>query len=214
MATGAELSDPLFNLRLSITKSTSPILSTSEDAASSATDQVSQATHITFNNDSNHSTFSLTSPTRFAPNNTPIDLRSIYYAWLNKDASLPDYISAVQRLNEDLPSGAGGSVVNLSFAQKIELIAWLNGETDISESITPLEGAGVTGDAKESAAVVSGKTGGVALDKGEGGMKVDERLMVIYDGERKMGDHNSVLRGSKPVVSSTIHPGQPMLHIK
>lgn len=32
---------------------------------------------------------------------------------------------------------------------------------------------------------------------------VDARLLQIYDGERKMGDHNSVLRGTKNVVCIT-----------
>lgn len=203
MTSQAELEDPLWNLRTTIAKSTTPILSTSE-APTDTTDSLANATHIAFNYDTHHKSFSLTSETRFAPGDQPIDLRSIYFAWQNKDASLPDYISAVQHLNEELPSGAGGSVQNLSFAQKIELIAWLSGETETSESIKPLEGAGVSVDAEKSAAIASGKAGGVAVDSGgEGKALLDERLMVIYDGERKMGDHNTVLRGTKPIVSST-----------
>lgn len=199
MTSQAELDDALHHLRLSIAGNTTPILSTSA-TPTDYTESLAQATHITFNNSPHHATFPLSSPTRFAPGDTPVDLRSIYFAWLNKDASLTDYIAAVQRLNEELPSGAGGEVHNLSFAQKIEVLAWLNGETDTSESIRPLEGAGVGIDASKSAAIASGREGGVAVDKGEGHM--DGRLMVIYDGERKMGDHNSVLRGTKPVVSS------------
>lgn len=200
-ASQAELEDPLYNLRLSITTSNTPILSTSENPAKDATDTLSTATHITFSVNTHRKTFSLTLPTRFAPSDQPIDLRSIFFAWQNKDLSLPDYIAAVQHLNEELPSGAGGSVQNLSFAQKIELFAWLNGETEISESIKPLEGAGVSVDAEKSAAIASGKAGGIAVDKGGEGQKlVDERLMVIYDGERKMGDHNTVLRGAKAIV--------------
>jgi parafibromin len=32
------------------------------------------------------------------------------------------------------------------------------------------------------------------------GKMVDARLLQIYDGERRMGDHNTVLRGTKNVV--------------
>ncbi|KAF2188622.1 CDC73-domain-containing protein [Zopfia rhizophila CBS 207.26] len=205
MATQAELEDPLSNLRRAIASSTSPILTTSPDptsAADTVTD-LALATHISFNFDSQHKTFDLATPTRFAPTDQPVTLRSIYFAWLNKDASLPDYISAVQRLNEDLPSGAGGSVQNLAFAQKVELIAWLSGEAETSEFITPLDGAATAAQAESSAAIASGAKGVPAAQNGaaasgNGLRQADPRLMEIYQGERKMGDHNSILRGTKP----------------
>jgi parafibromin len=176
----AEIEDPLYNLRLSIKENTVPILTTSADPAPTDTvTDLAVATHVSFNVGESHRTFSLTSPTRFAPDNKPIDLRSCYFAWLNKDASVTDYFAAVQTLNEELPSGAGGSVQNLTFAQKIELIA-----------------------AGDAAAIAGGK--GVPVDRdmkrtGAGKM-VDARLLQIYDGERRMGDHNTVLRGTKNVV--------------
>lgn len=91
---------------------------------------------------------------------------------------------------------------NLSFAQKIELISWLSGETDVSESIAPLEGAAASAAADNAAAIAGGK--GVPVQKGAttvGGQKLmDARLLQIYDGERRMGDHNTALRGTKAVV--------------
>ncbi|KAF2278626.1 CDC73-domain-containing protein [Westerdykella ornata] len=199
MATQAELDDPLHNLRLSISTSTPAILSTSDNPTDTTT-SLANATHITFTSSPQHKTktFPLDAPTRFAPGNQPIDLRSVYFAWTKKDASLTDYIADVQALNEELPSGAGGSVAQLSFAHRIEVLAWLNGETETSESIKPLEGAGLSVDAEKSAAIASGKAGGVAVDKGDKG-KLDARLMVIYEGERKMGDQNTILRGAKPM---------------
>lgn len=215
MATNqAELDDPLHNLRAAIASSKDPILAKSA-SQNDITTSLAEATHITFVNPNATSpkTFDLTTPTRFAPGDTPIDFRSIYFVWRNKDASLPDYISAVQALNEELPSGAGGAVQQLSFAQKIEVLAWLNGETETSESIKPLEGAGVSVDAEKSAAIASGKAGGVAVDKGgESGKLLDGRLLVIYEGERKMGDHNTVLHGTKNIVctaSFSIHTPSP-----
>ncbi|KAH7062876.1 RNA pol II accessory factor, Cdc73 family-domain-containing protein [Paraphoma chrysanthemicola] len=206
MAAQAEIEDPLYNLRLSIKDDSVPILSKSADPtpADTVTD-LAAATHISFNVNDAHRTFSLTLPTRFAPDNKPIDLRSCYFAWLKKDVSVTDYFAAVQALNEDLPSGAGGSVQNLPFAQKIELIAWLNGETESSDSITAIDSAALSAAVGDAAAIAGGK--GVPMDKdmkrtGAGKM-VDARLLQIYDGERKMGDHNSVLRGTKNVDFSS-----------
>ena len=203
MATQAELDDPLYNLRLSITSANPPIL-TNTPTPSGPSDTVAdlaQATHISFNKDAHHKTFSITTPTRFTPDEKPLDLRSIYFAWLNKDAQVTEYFAAVQHLNEELPGGAGGSVQNLSFAQKIELISWLSGETDVSESIEALDGAAASAAAGDAAAIAGGK--GVPMNKTVmvGGQKmVDARLLQIYDGERRMGDHNTALRGTKATV--------------
>jgi parafibromin len=203
MASQAELDDPLYNLRLSQANGTAPILTTSADTPSAATttDNIAHATHITFNNDDIHRTFALSDATRFAPADQPLTLRSVYFAYLNKDVSLPAYLDAVRNLNEELPGGAGGSVQNLALLQRIELISWLQGEIETTDSLKALDVPGAAVDAEKSAAIASGKAGGVPFEKGGDGKKrVDARLMQIYDGERKMGNHNSVLRGSKPIV--------------
>ncbi|EUC36573.1 hypothetical protein COCCADRAFT_34095 [Bipolaris zeicola 26-R-13] len=204
-AAEAEVADALYNLRLSIKANAIPILTTSATPtpADTVTD-LAQATHISFNFDSGqHRNFSLNTPTRFAPDGKPVDLRSCYFAWLNKDASVTDYFAAVQTLNEELPSGAGGSVQNLTFAQKIELIAWLSGETESSDSIAAVDGGALSAAAGDAAAIAGGKgvpvDGGKGIKVGSAGGMMDARLLQIYDGERKMGDHNSVLRGTKNV---------------
>ncbi|KAF2113259.1 RNA pol II accessory factor, Cdc73 family-domain-containing protein [Lophiotrema nucula] len=210
----AELEDPLSNLRLSIKHASPPVLANSPDPSSSAdvVDKLSQATHISFTIAApgiEHSqTFEITTPTRFKVNDQNVNLRDVYFAWLNKDSSLADYIAAVTDLNEELPSGAGGSVQNLSFAQKIELIGWLSGEVESSDSIDPLGGAAGAAAAADSAAIAGGK--GVPFQQNggtvstAGGKMVDARLLQIYDGERKMGDHNTVLRGAKPTDFSNL----------
>ncbi|KAF2824464.1 CDC73-domain-containing protein [Ophiobolus disseminans] len=202
MAAQAENEDPLYNLRLSIKQGSVPILTTSADPtpADTVTD-IALATHVSFNVDDAHRTFSLTSTTRFAPDSKPTDLRSCYFAWLNKDASIIDYSAAVVAVNEDLPAGAGGSVQNLNFAQKIELIAWLSGDTESSDSIAALDSGAASAAAGDAAAIAGGK--GVPIDRDMkrtgGGKMVDVRLLQIYDGERRMGDHNTALRGTKNV---------------
>lgn len=211
-AAEAEVADALYNLRVSIKANAAPILTTSATPtpADTVTD-LAQATHISFNTeDGAHRNFALSTPTRFAPDGKAVDLRSCYFAWLNKDASVTDYFAAVQTLNEELPGGAGGSLQNLTFAQKIELIAWLSGETESSDSIAAVDGGALSAAAGDAAAIAGGKgvpvDGGKGIKVGSGSGMMDARLLQIYDGERKMGDHNTVLRGSKNVVRICIFP--------
>ena len=130
---------------------------------------------------------------------------------------------------------------NLVFVERLDLITWLEGASEESEYIKPLEGAAgdaaaaasvaaaaaaasattasvsatVTRSAEDSANVASGAAGGVATVSSAGGAKagaatgvsgsgvgktVDVRLLEIYNGERKLGDRNSVLRGIKATV--------------
>jgi len=64
-----------------------------------------------------------------------------------------------------------------------------------------------TSSAAASAQVASGATGGIAPVTsgavGRQGKNIDPRLAEIYNGERRMGDRNSVLRGIKPTVCET-----------
>ncbi|KAK7183010.1 hypothetical protein DPSP01_006041 [Paraphaeosphaeria sporulosa] len=209
--TQVELEDPLFNLRLSITSNNAPILATTPNptGASDTVTELSQASHISFNeptlHGAHHKTFDFNTPTRYAPNGKPVDLRSIYFAWLNKDASVTEYVAATERLNEELPGGAGGSVIHLGFANKVELISWLSGDEVASDNLKPLESVAATAAAGDAAAIAGGK--GVPLQQGAnaaaGQTMMDARLLQIYDGERRMGDHNTALRGSKPIDFSS-----------
>lgn len=57
--------------------------------------------------------------------------------------------------------------------------------------------------AAASAQVAAGIKGGIAPVTSAGGRQgksIDPRLAEIYNGERRMGDRNSVLRGIKPTV--------------
>jgi parafibromin len=199
--------DPLLNLRISIASNMPPIPTTSPDSssASEATDNLAIATYLQFS-DPNHQSYPLDIPTRFISSDKPVDLRSIYYAWLKKDVGISDYIASAQQLNEELsgPGGAGGKVQNLVFVERLDLITWLEGASEDSEYIKPLESDSLA--AQVSAQVASGAAGGVAVaPSGASGAKpgrpVDPRLQEIYNRERRLGDRNSVLRGIKPTVS-------------
>ncbi|KAK5256241.1 accessory factor associated with RNA polymerase II [Cryomyces antarcticus] len=222
----AAASDPLLYLRQAIFSGRPPIPTTTADATSNtdAVQDLAKATHLLFNSDGDHRAFPLTAITRFVSSNKPVDLRSIYLAWQKKDVAVPEYIASTQQLNNDLsaPGGAGGTVQNLVFVEKLDLITWLEGATEESEFIKPLaksefikplasEIAAVQ--AAGAADVAAGNKGGIAtVPSGAGGADgvgagvgakktVDPRLVEIYNGERNMGDRNSVLRGIKATAS-------------
>lgn len=198
--------DPLTSLRRSIASNNPPTPTTSPDAASSesATDNLGVATHLHFTNPEPH-TFSLDTPTRFISSDNPVDLRSIYFAWQQKDVNIPVYIASAQKLSDELGSSdrAGSKVQNLVFAERLDLITWLEGASDESEYIKGLDS---DTSAAKSAQVASGALGGVStVPSGAAGARsgkqIDPRLQEIYNLERKMGDRNSVLRGIKPTAS-------------
>lgn len=113
---------------------------------------------------------------------------------------------------------------NLVFVERLDLITWLEGASDESEYIKPLEGAAAAAasavdQAQASANIASGAAGGVSAvpsgapgatapsggaQQGKTAKVVDPRLQEIYNGERKMGDRNSVLRGIKPTDFSHV----------
>jgi parafibromin len=197
--------DPLLLLRQSIASESPCIPTTSEDVTSAASIDLSLAT-ATFLRFSSPAQISIpfTVPTRFISSDKPVDLRSIYFAWLKKDETIPAYGAQVTALNEELKAagGAGGAVQNLAFVEKLDLITWLEGASEESEYIQPLESD--TTSAAASAQVASGAAGGIAPVTsgipGRQGKTIDPRLAEIYNGERRMGDRNSVLRGIKPTV--------------
>lgn len=220
MATDPSLQDPLLALRRAIAAGSLPTATTSSELSTdNATEDLAKATHLYFQHPLPQS-LALNTPTRFISSDSPVDLRGIFFAYQKKDVAIPEYITSVQELNEALKQeehGEGAAeekAQNLSFVERLDLITWLEGASDDSEYIKPLEGvAGVPSSADQaqaSANVASGATGvstapsgapttGAAA--GKAGKVIDPRLQEIYNGERKLGDRNSVLRGIKQTVS-------------
>lgn len=197
MAAAAQ--DALLLLRQSIAaeKPMVPVASpTSTDEAPLAT-----ATHLHFAYPT-PSTLPLDTPTRFTVNDfkVPVDLRSIYFAWVNRDLLIPEYNDAATALNDEL--AGRGSVHKLTFVERVNLITWIEGGGE-SEYIKPLPGekelGGVAGaaEALQSSSAPAHAAGAIGVP-GKG--TLDPRLSAIYAGERKMGDRNSILRGTKLVV--------------
>lgn len=169
-------------------------------ASPDSTDEapLSSATHLIFPSPQ-QSVLPLELPTRFTVNDVPVDLRSIYFAWVNRDLLIPEYNGAATKLNDELAaSGSGATVHKLTFVERVNLITWIEGGGE-SEYIKPMAGEKEPGSAAAEALKSSSAPTAVAARSGRGSL--DPRLQVIYAGERKMGDRNSILRGSKLIVS-------------
>lgn len=197
--------DPLILLRQSIASGSPFIPTTSEDATSASSVDLSLATanFLHFPSPIDVS-IPLTTPTRFTSSNSPVDLRSVYFAWLKRESTITEYNAQAVALDAELAAagGAGGEVQKLAFVERLDLIVWLEGASEDTSYIKPL--ASDTASAAASAQVASGAAGGIAPvtsgAPGRQGKTIDPRLVEIYNGERKMGDRNSVLRGIKPTV--------------
>ncbi|KAI0022346.1 putative Pol II transcription elongation factor subunit Cdc73 [Xylariomycetidae sp. FL0641] len=189
--------DPLLLLRQSIA-SGAAILPTGSAEASATEVTLAQATHLSFSTPTRIS-LPIDTATRFVSNDTPVDLRSIYFAWLNREVAIPEYNAFASQLNEEL--GGKGQVRKFAFVERLDLITWLEGASEESEYIKPLAGD-KDGSTSTAAAALASKGAaapaiGSALGRSGKGT-LDPRLAVIYNSERKMGDRNSVLRGIKP----------------
>lgn len=189
--------DPLLLLRQAIAAGSSIVPTASPDAP---TDEVplSQATHLHFAHPKAPVSIPIDAPTRFVSSDSPVDLRSIYFAWLNREVAIPEYNASATKLNDDL-SGAA-TVHKFAFVERLDLITWLEGASEESEYIKPLAGerdtAAVGGGAAAAAVLTTPAIAATRAGRGT----LDPRLAVIYNGERRMGDRNTALRGIKPTV--------------
>lgn len=192
--------DPLLRLRQAISAGQALLPSASAEAGSPEVG-LAQASHLLIP-DQESLALPMDAATRFISNDKPVDLRSIYFAWLNRELAIPEYNASATTLNAELEAAAAGTTVqNLGFIERLDLITWLEGASDESEYIKPL-----AGDAEAAAAAPTTKAGGAsaAVQARSGKGTLDPRLASIYDGERRMGDRNTVLRGIKPTVGNLL----------
>jgi parafibromin len=201
----ASLPDPLLALRQTIAAGQTPTLSATAEP-SSTPPSLEQANYIHFAQpDGQPVTYPLDTPTRFVSNDTPIDLRTIYFAWLNKDASAPDYIAFSQQFNEQLsaPGAAGHAVKNLVFAERLDLNSWLGSLQDESEYIRAAAAAAVQAPFPSAPAAVASSVAAAAAAASRA-LTPDARLLEIYRGERRTLDRATVLHGIKPTDFSHV----------
>ncbi|GJN69576.1 accessory factor associated with RNA polymerase II [Purpureocillium lilacinum] len=196
--------DPLLLLRQAISAG-NPFIPSPSDDPGAAEAPLADASHLQFT--SQGTALPLDAPTRFISNDKPVDLRSIYFAWLNRELAIPEYNASATTLNEQLAAaGSPGKVQNLGFIERLDLITWLEGASEESEYIKPLAGDAEAAAAAAAGAAPAAKPGAAAAAaKARAGKgTLDPRLASVYDGERRMGDRNTVLRGIKPTDFSHV----------
>ncbi|PHH59268.1 hypothetical protein CDD81_3504 [Ophiocordyceps australis] len=202
--------DPLLVLRQAIS-SDDPLRPSASSDVSSDEVPLAEASHLVFRGGASSQALALDAPTRFVSNDKPVDLRSIYFAWLNRELAIPAYNAAATALNETLQLGAQGTedapvikVQNLGFIERLDLITWLEGASEESEYIRPLPGHGDAAVSQGTAPEVKAGAKSAAAKARSGKGTLDPRLASVYDGERRMGDRNTVLRGVKPTDFSHV----------
>ncbi|KAL2189705.1 hypothetical protein L209DRAFT_677493, partial [Thermothelomyces heterothallicus CBS 203.75] len=100
----APIEDPLLLLRHSIASGGKIIPTTSPDSSEEA--PLSRATHLVFT-DPARVAVPIDAPTRFtSTEGKAVDVRSIYFAWLNRDFAIPEYNAVATKLNEEMTGGA------------------------------------------------------------------------------------------------------------
>ena len=97
---------------------------------------------------------------------------------------------------------------NLVFAERLDLVSWLDGTSEDSEHIKPLaedvakahaQADGATSLAAAAANGAAATTNNTATGT-RASRTTDGRIQQIYNGERILGDRNSVLHGIKATV--------------
>ncbi|KAK3990081.1 putative cell division control protein [Cladorrhinum sp. PSN332] len=202
MATPDSLLDPLLLFRQAIAAGGKPTPTTSPDSDEEVA--LSKATHLIFVHPSRVA-IPIDNQTRFlSAEGKQVGLRSIYFTWINRDITIPAYNAAAEKLNEEMTGTGVESVHSCSFVERLNLVTWLEGAGDETEFIKPLgnTGSGGLGGGGEGASKSVEKAAGTVSRAGKG--TLDPRLAQIYEGERRMGDRNSVLRGVKPTDFSHI----------
>ncbi|EFW98593.1 pol 2 transcription elongation factor subunit [Grosmannia clavigera kw1407] len=207
MASATATADPLLFLRQSIAAGTA-VVPTTTDTADATETPLPQAKFLQFAGEGGQRSTALPvdAPTRFLSSDAPVDLRSIYFAWLNREVAIPDYNAAATRLNEELAAaGSSATVHKFAFVERLDLITWLEGASEESEYIQSAGGDKAGGVAGTGVSGAKAATGAAVPSARSGrGIILDPRLAVIYGGERRMGDHNTALRGIKPTDFSHV----------
>ncbi len=117
--------DALLLLKSSIAASKPPVLTKTSDTTTAEENQTSsfvEATHLYFSYPA-ALCLPLDAKTRFTstnPETTQVDLRSIFFAWLQKDVTVPEYIALAAELDKELPEGQ--KLKKLIFVERLDLI--------------------------------------------------------------------------------------------
>lgn len=141
--------------------------------------------------------FSLDELTEFEIEGKPVPLRGVIQCWLHRDSSAADYLSDCQKKQ----------LINVSFLQRTDLLNWLSGSTDFLSNGKTTEDDSAEKATTKDAVVTNGKEASNEEDgkleplngQEEGKEDEDPAVKEALSHERALLDHNSSLRGNKPI---------------
>ncbi len=173
--------DSLNELRTAVGQKQQPVLL---DEAGQATESINVAKQLKFND---LAIFDLSEKTRFTKGETQtaLDLKTVYYAYLLRESSSTEYIQACSERN----------ILNLSFLEKTDLLAWLEG-APTSEHITPTP--------EESKRAAQAQIDEPAAKRQAGKVERPETLLRIYRQEHTIHQFSWCLHGRKPTDFSSV----------
>ncbi|CAI4047099.1 Cdc73p SKDI_12G4420 [Saccharomyces kudriavzevii IFO 1802] len=172
---------------------------TLKDSEGQYTEDITSATvvQILSSDGSVQETFPLNEETEIEIDGSSVQLRIIVHCWLNKDSSAASYLADCQ--NKQL--------TNVSFLQRTDLINWLSGNTKSSQYLkAPNQngqtlGKEITTD-NENKSSIDGlpSTKSTTSGSAETDHEISDPVMVeTMKHERVLLDHNSALRGGRPI---------------
>ncbi|QHS75115.1 Cdc73p [Saccharomyces paradoxus] len=172
---------------------------TLKNSEGQTTDDITKATVVeTSSSDGiTQDSFPLNEETEIEIDGSLVQLRIIVHCWMNKDSSAADYVADCQ--NKQL--------TNVSFLQRTDLINWLSGNTESSQYLKAPGQNGQTSDKVNTADnETKSSTDGLSRAKStaagtvENDLEVSDPVVVeTMKHERVLVDHNSALRGAKPI---------------
>lgn len=128
---------------------------------------------------SGNTTLPLSSTTRYVKDSSPIDLKTVLFAYFNRDLPSADYIQAC----------SAKSITHLTFVEKNELLSFLDGNTSESANITPLD---------------SQKRSADAILEGDQKRSRSDVVAKIYAQEHVTKPFSHCLHGQKEVDFSSV----------
>ncbi|CAI4035312.1 hypothetical protein SMKI_12G4630 [Saccharomyces mikatae IFO 1815] len=146
---------------------------------------------------SSQDSFRLNEETGIEIDGSLVQLRIIVHCWMNKDSSAANYLADCQ--NKQL--------TNVSFLQRTDLINWLSGNTESSQYLKASVQNGETSDIINTAdnggkSSIDGlpNTELTTSEAVDNDIEVsDPSVVETMKYERVLLDHNSALRGAKPI---------------
>ncbi|SCU90303.1 LAME_0E07954g1_1 [Lachancea meyersii CBS 8951] len=143
------------------------------------TDDILEANRVLLGtkDQTNNTVLELDEKTDFQVDGNNVPLKVVLHCWQHRDSSAADYLADCQTKK----------LINISFLQRMDLIAWLSGETESSQFVNAEETKVAETVAENLAGAPSAATAAS-----------DPVLQEALAHEKELLDHNSSLRGSKP----------------